>query len=149
MTPSPYKRPESVLVLVYAKSGEVLLLRRKTPDFFWQSVAGSLEWGEAPRVAAVRELREETGLGAANVVDCEIVNRYLIYPMWRRRYAPGVIENVEYVFRLCLERPCDVKLDAREHREYRWLAAAEAAAAVSSHTNRTAIERWVDGHGRS
>ncbi len=148
MTPPAYKRPESVLVLVYAKSGKVLLLRRKTPDFFWQSVAGSLEWGEAPRAAAARELQEETGLSAADVVDCETVNRYLIYPMWRHRYAPGVIENTEYVFRLRLERPCDVRLDTREHREYQWLAAAEAAAAVGSHTNRTAIERWVDGYGR-
>ena len=149
MTQPSYKRPESVLVLVYTKSGEVLLLRRKKPDFFWQSVAGSLQWGETPRAAAARELREETGLGAAQVTDCETVNRYLIYPMWRHRYAPGVIENTEYVFRLRLEGPCDVTLDTREHREYRWLMAREAAAAVSSHTNRTAIERWVDGYGRS
>ena len=148
MTQPSYKRPESVLVLVYAKSGEVLLLRRKNPDFFWQSVAGSLEWDEAPHAAAARELHEETGLDAAQVTDCKTVNRYLIYPMWRHRYAPGVIENTEYVFRLRLDHPCDVRPDTREHGEYRWLAAAEAATVVSSHTNRTAIKRWVDGYGR-
>ena len=143
-----YKRPESVLVLVYAKSGEVLLLRRKKPDYFWQSVAGSLEWGEEPRPGALRELREETGLPGPSLVDCKTMNRYLLYPLWRHRYAPGVIENAEHVFRLEVERPCEVRLDEREHNEYLWLAGAQAAAAVSSHTNRAAIERWVNGRRR-
>lgn len=139
-----HKRPESVLVLVYAKSGEVLLLRRKKPAYFWQSVAGSLEWGEQPRPCALRELREETGLPGTGLTDCNTVNRYLLYPLWRHRYAPGVIENTEHVFRLELERPCAVRLDEREHGEYRWLGGARAAAMVSSHTNRAAIERWVN-----
>ena len=39
-----YKRPESVLVVVYTRSNEILALRRKQPNYFWQSVAGSLEW---------------------------------------------------------------------------------------------------------
>ena len=41
-----WKRPVSVLVIVYSQDGKVLLLRRKQPDDFWQSVTGSLEWGK-------------------------------------------------------------------------------------------------------
>ena len=138
-----YKRPESVLVVVYTGDGQVLLLRRREPSTFWQSVAGSLEWGESPRRAVARELREETGIEDRQAVDCRVTNRFLIYPMWRDRYAPGVVENTEYVFRLELDTACGITLDDREHVEYRWLSRREALMRVSSHTNFAAIERWV------
>ncbi|MGD8932832.1 MAG: NUDIX domain-containing protein, partial [Chromatiales bacterium] len=54
MPADTYKRPESVLVVVYTAGGEVLLLRRTRPRDFWQSVTGSLHWGESPRQAARR-----------------------------------------------------------------------------------------------
>ena len=140
------KRPESVLVVVYTGDGRVLVLRRKKPSHFWQSVAGSLEWDESIEDAVARELREETGLNArlgVQATDCNTINRFLIYPMWRHRYAPGVIENVEHVFSLELDAVRDVTLDPQEHSEYRWLPRAEALARVSSHTNIAAIRRWV------
>lgn len=138
-----YKRPESVLVLVHTADKRVLVLRRINPPHFWQSVAGSLEWGESAESAAKRELFEETGLAANGLTDCRLTNRYLLYPLWRERYAPGVIENEEHVFSLELASACPVTLDPHEHREFVWLPAAEAASLVSSHTNRAAIERWV------
>ncbi|HEX6549558.1 MAG TPA: dihydroneopterin triphosphate diphosphatase, partial [Gammaproteobacteria bacterium] len=33
-----FKRPESVLVVIYTSRGEVLQLRRREPADFWQSV---------------------------------------------------------------------------------------------------------------
>ena len=120
----------------------MLLLRRRNPPNFWQSVAGGLEWGECLQPAVARELREETGI-EADAIDCNTTNRFLIYPIWRDRYAPGVIENVEYVFRLQLGTACKITLDASEHTEYRWSPCDEALKLVSSHTNLVAIERWV------
>ena len=67
LTPHPplsYKRPESVLVVIHTERGEVLQLRRREPADFWQSVTGSLHAGETPLQAAIREVREETGLAA-------------------------------------------------------------------------------------
>jgi dATP pyrophosphohydrolase len=137
-----FKRPESILVVVHTRAGEVLMLQRRSPADFWQSVTGSLEQDESPLAAARRELREETGLQLP-VIDCHRSNRFPIHPGWRDRYAPGVQENTEYVFRAELAACCEVTLDPAEHRTYRWLPAAEAALLATSATNRDAILDFV------
>lgn len=144
MAQSPWKRPESILVLIYTRAGEVLLLERSRPAGFWQSVTGSLEWGEAPAAAAVREVHEETGLEAADrLVDCRYFNRFDIVPPWRERYAPDVDSNTEHVFRVeYTDRP-PIRINLSEHARYRWLSRAQALALASSRTNREAIGRFV------
>jgi dATP pyrophosphohydrolase len=135
-----FKRPESVLVVVYAVTGKVLLLRRADDRDFWQSVTGSLSWEETePRQAAIRELREETGLEARGLQDAGLTHRYTILPQWRHRYAPEVNENTEYVYFLALPAEKVITLNAAEHMEYGWYSFDEAAAKVFSWTNREAI----------
>lgn len=143
--PDPiYKRPESVLVLVHTTAGEVLLLRRRQPEDFWQSVTGSLEWGETPVQAARRELFEETGLNAgAGLIDCQTTNRFPILPAWRTRYAPEVSHNIEHLFRIAFAERPEIQLDSAEHLEYRWLDRESAAAQATSYTNRDAILLYV------
>jgi len=144
VTLNTFKRPESVLVLVYTEAGDVLLLRRRRPDDFWQSVTGSLEGDETPEQAARRELFEETGLAVSTgLVDCKITNRFPILPAWRPRYAPDVSHNTEYVFRLALTERLTIRINPEEHSEYQWLDRVSAAALASSYTNREAILAWV------
>jgi dATP pyrophosphohydrolase len=140
-----FKRPQSVLVVVYTVEAEVLVLRRRQPADFWQSVTGSLKWEETdPFQAARRELLEETGLGeGVEVVDCDLTYRFPILPEWRHRYAPQDQENTEYVFRAELPGRRLIRLNPQEHSEYLWLPREEAAARVTSWTNRAAILRWV------
>ena len=138
MPSRPYKRPESVLVVVYTLAGEVLMLRRRQPDDFWQSVTGSLEWDETPAQAARRELLEETGLDA-EPVDCHTINRFPILPAWRARYAPEVSHNVEHVFCIGFAARPDIRHAQDEHLEAAWLPRDAAAARASSYTNRDAI----------
>jgi len=127
-------------VVVYTAAGEVLRLLRREPAGFWQSVTGSLQVNETPLKAAIRELREETGLDAGDgLTDSSIVNRYPIHPAWRHRYAPEVGENVEYVFSLSLSEAVDITLSSAEHLEYRWLPREAAAALAGSATDKAAI----------
>lgn len=144
-----FRRPESVLVVVHTPALEclVLVLERVEPRGFWQSVTGTLGWGEAPAAAAAREVVEETGLDPAGLRDAEVTRSFAILPAWRARYAPGVERNVEHVFYLEVPEPAPVTLDPAEHVAYQWLPARQAQDRVDSWTNREAIERLRGGAG--
>lgn len=134
-----YKRPESVLIVVYTRSLDCLLLERVRPAGFWQSVTGSLQWGESPAEAAARELIEETGLDPGGLEDAGVERRYPIRPEWRPRYAADVEENLEHWWLLRLPQRVEVRIDPKEHSRCIWLPVAAAAAKVSSSTNREAL----------
>jgi len=49
------------------RGGKLLLARRTKPPFLWSLPGGAVEWGERLAAAAMRELREETGVEAEAV----------------------------------------------------------------------------------
>lgn len=68
--------PVPTVGVVCLKGDEVLLIRRGQPPRLnqWSLPGGRLEWGETLQVAALRELKEETGveaelMGLLDVVD--------------------------------------------------------------------------------
>lgn len=139
-----FKIPLSVLVVVHTPALEVLLIERATAPGFWQSVTGSLDAEDEPfEVAAAREVMEETGLDVTapghQLSDWGLQNTYEIYPEWRHRYAPGVWQNTERVFGLCVPAPTTVTLNPREHRNQMWLPRLEAADLCFSFSNAEAI----------
>lgn len=139
--PAPFKLPVSVLVVVHSPSLRILLLERIFPAGFWQSVTGSLEPGETPVQAAVREVAEETGIVAApgQLDDWRQSNHFEIRPEWRARYDPAVTHNTEHVFSLCVDEDQAIRLAPEEHRTLLWLSPDEAVDKVFSWTNRAAI----------
>lgn len=136
-----YKRPESVLVVIYTADLQVLLLERAKHPGYWQSVTGSREVGESFLATAVREVHEETGLSIKpdQLRVWPVQNRYTIMPEWRHRYAPEVTHNLEQVFSICLPTTCDIQIAPDEHRAWRWTPWKDAAAACFSASNREAI----------
>ncbi len=136
-----HKIPVSVLVVIHAADGRVLLLERADAPGFWQSVTGSREAGETLEQTAVREVFEETGFDAmqCRLTPWGIENRYEIYPHWRHRYAPGVTHNTEHVFGLRLPGARAPTLALREHTAFKWLPWQEAADACFSPSNAAAI----------
>jgi dATP pyrophosphohydrolase len=135
-----WKRPESVLVVIHTEA-RVLVLERTRPQGFWQSVTGSLEEGETPVQAAVREVAEETGMQSGQIRDLGLVQKFPIAPAWRERYHPDVLENAEHAFALRLRDTVRPRLNPAEHRRHRWLDVDDALAIVSSYTDRAAIRR--------
>jgi dATP pyrophosphohydrolase len=140
--PEEFKRPESVLVVVYTRDCQTLLLERAWP-VFWQSVTGSLEWpDEMPAQAARRELFEETGISSeGGWRDWHLARSFHILPEYRYLYGPGIVDNVEHLFSLELPAPCEVRLDPAEHNRSRWLDLAQAVDSVWSWTNRAGLEQ--------
>jgi 8-oxo-dGTP diphosphatase len=77
MTEAPAPRsPVAAAGVVCLRDDEVLLIRRGKPPRLgeWSLPGGRIEWGETVAAAALRELREETGveatmLGLVDVVD--------------------------------------------------------------------------------
>ena len=151
----PYKIPESVLVVIHTADLEVLLIERADKAGYWQSVTGSKDTeDEPPLQTAMREVFEETGIrvaqegsadAATGVVpahhlrDWQLTNVYEIYPVWRHRYAPGVVKNTEHVFGLLVPRDTPIVLSPREHVGYVWLPWREAADRCFSPSNAEAI----------
>lgn len=136
-----YKIPVSVLVLVYTRHLDVLLLERADRPGFWQSITGSQEPGETLLQTAYRELQEETGLMAPPdaISDWRLQNEYEIFARWRGRYAPGVTHNTEHVFAYAVEERIPVCLSPREHLQYVWVPWETAVAQVFSWSNAAAI----------
>lgn len=145
-----FKLPRSVLVVIHTPALEVLLIERAQTPGFWQSVTGSLDHeAEAFEQAAVREVAEETGLDVHApghvLIDWGLENTYEIYPEWRHRYAPGVWQNTERVFGLCIPAAFPVTLNPREHGNQVWLPRLAAADRCYSMSNAEAI-LWLGKH---
>ena len=143
----PPKIPESVLVVIYTRALDVLIIERADRPGFWQSVTGSKDRiDEALADTATREVAEETGIVVGGpLVPCDALVdwgeriEYEIYPVRRHRYAPGVTRNVEHWFGLELPHRVDITLAPREHTAYLWLPYEQAAARCFSSSNRDAI----------
>ena len=115
--------PYEVFVFV-RREGEYLVLHRsERQGAYWHGVAGGLEAGETYPDAAVRELREETGLETRVVA----LDRRCVYRLetWEPRYEPvGGEISVEFFL---AEAPAgwEPQLDF-EHDDYRWCSAEDA-----------------------
>jgi 8-oxo-dGTP diphosphatase len=76
VAPAASELPVPTVGVVCLRGDQVLLIKRGTPPRLgqWSLPGGRLEWGETTKVAALRELAEETGvqaklLGLVDVLD--------------------------------------------------------------------------------
>ncbi|MBI79673.1 MAG: dihydroneopterin triphosphate diphosphatase [Pseudomonadota bacterium] len=138
-----YRRPESVLVVIYTFYMDFLLLERTHPVNFWQSVTGTICWNEDPHDAAIREVKEETGLSSESIIDAKLKNKFSILPEWKDRYDPKVNFNTEHLWYLKIPQKVSIDLCYKEHKSYKWVKSEQALKMVQSWTNKEAIKRLL------
>ena len=141
-----YKNNQSVLVVIYAKStNRVLMLQRQDDSTFWQSVTGTLEANETPRTTAIREVGEEVGLkieeSSTALFDCKESIEFEIFPHFRYKYAPNVTHCREHWFLLAMEQEFEPVLS--EHLAYQWVSPEQAIQMTKSSNNAEAIRKYI------
>ncbi|OCG04658.1 dihydroneopterin triphosphate diphosphatase [Gilliamella sp. wkB112] len=137
-----FKKPESVLVVIYCQTTmRCLMLQRIDDPNFWQSVTGSMEDNERPYDTAVREIFEETGIDIIKqdltLLDAKHTVEFDIFPQFQHRYAPGIKVNKEHWFYLPLLSEMTPVLT--EHLAYQWLSISDAINLTLSPNNGEAI----------
>ena len=140
----PFKQPRSIQVVILADSDRerryLLLKRIASYGGFWQSVTGSLEGDGTHKQAAIREIREETGISASDddLIELGIVNTFEIAPQWRSRYEPGITHNEEVCFALRINKR-DIRLDPIEHESWCWVSYEQAMEMLYWESNKRAL----------
>jgi len=121
------------VIRAYRDEWLVLALQRATTTRCpgsWETVHGRMEADERPEHAAVREIREETGLTVDRLYSITCQPFYL--------HAFGVVQ-MAVVFAAFVREPGAVTL-GDEHQHHEWLTMAEAAGRFTWPREREALQ---------
>jgi putative (di)nucleoside polyphosphate hydrolase len=122
--PKPYRRGVGV-VLLNAK-GRVFVAERIDTAGAWQMPQGGIDKGETPRVAALRELLEETGTNKARIIA--VTRNWLRYDLpadlqakvWKGKYRGQ--EQKWFLMRFTgTDADINIDTDHPEFSAWKWL----------------------------
>ncbi len=150
---------ESIQVLLRTPEGTYLLLKRiEREGGFWQPVTGFIEPGESPVHAALREVREETGLdltregltldgctheggaearGSLPLLPLPYVHAFAL-SLGEPHDAPPFFVR-EYSFLAVIPTPSSIRVNPSEHEAFRFEDVATALSLVRWKGNRRAL----------
>ncbi len=118
---------ENVAAILRNRRGEILICERLDNDGAWQFPQGGVDAGETPEQALVREVREEVGVKAVDLVIVERRGPYR-YLYDKGRTKRGFHGKVQFYF-LCdftgREDGIDVAQEHPEFQAFRWIKPAQ------------------------
>ena len=134
------RAPFQILAIPYRRRGDFqfCVLHRADMDQ-WQFVAGGGEDDETPLEAAIREIREETGVTSQSVLpltSMAIVPAIVIAEKHRKLWPRDTYVLPEYAFGFACDG--DICLSS-EHVGFAWLSYDEALERLTWDSNKTAL----------
>lgn len=120
------KYRKGVFAVVYSRVGdevEYLLLHRKLHWKGWEFTKGGVRKLEPRRMAAKREVEEETGQKILKIKRFNFSGKYRYDKALPDR--PGVVGQTFSLYAVRVRRG-KVRLDKKEHTDYRWLKYEQA-----------------------
>jgi len=129
----------SVNVVVENDRGEILLIRRSDNDN-WALPGGAIDLGESMTQAAVREVKEETG------IDCEVTGLVGIYtdPKHIILYTSNNEARQEFSILLTARATGGVPTPSSESTQVVWSAVADAEERTMDPSMRRRLGHYVD-----
>src|SRR5579875_2745064 len=133
-----HRVPRDVSVQLFRRrpAPELFLMLHRNPGLggFWQPVTGAPLPRESELNAAIREVREETGLDVSETIfPLDVRYRYRLDPArsahWEQVYGPGVSAIDVIAFAAEIEQSAP-ELNGVEHQGFRWFAYEDAASAM-------------------
>ena len=125
------------------EQGTEVLLCGRSAERLWALPKGTPEPGESLRETAIREVREETGLGV------EIVDELGTIEYWFSRPAQGVrFEKTVHHFLMRATGLGDVSEHDHEYDEVVWFPAGQALRIMTYHSEADVVQRALDALAR-
>jgi ADP-ribose pyrophosphatase YjhB (NUDIX family) len=138
--PTPNSMVPSVNVVVTNEAGDILLIRRSDNDN-WALPGGAIDLGESLIQAAVREVKEETG------IDCEITGLVGIYtdPKHIILYTSNNEARQEFSIVLTASGVGGEPTPSDESVEVDWLSTADISDIPMHQSMRLRIGHFLEG----
>ncbi|HTX87296.1 MAG TPA: NUDIX hydrolase [Candidatus Nanoarchaeia archaeon] len=109
---------QSAGAIIKDKDGKILMIERKFAPFGWAGPAGHINPGEDPKMAMMREVKEEVGL---NVIKSKLIFHEMLD--WNR-CSGGVVGHDWYLYEV-LEWSGELIKEESEVKNIKWVELVE------------------------
>ena len=124
----------SGVVLFRKENEKILFLLLHYPSGHWDFVKGKMESGETPRVTAIRETREETG-----IIDVKFLDYFEEWIQYNFQFKGELVQK-KVVFFLGETKTKNIKI-SHEHLNYTWMDYSTAMEKLTFDNAKTVLSK--------
>jgi len=124
----------SGVVLFRKENEKILFLLLHYPSGHWDFVKGKMESGESPRVTAIRETKEETG-----IIDVKFLDYFEEWIQYNFQFEGELVQK-KVVFFLGETKTKDIKI-SHEHLNYTWMDYTTAMEKITFDNAKTVLSK--------